>query len=51
MADRVYNGRNAGLAVVAATVVVFTLLNLLGRAIRHEPRHPPPVVVTATPTG
>jgi hypothetical protein len=49
---RTYNGRNAGLLVVAATVVTFVLLNLLGRATRPRPREPQPspTIVSVSPS-
>ena len=51
MERRTYNGRNAGLLVVAAVIVVFTLLNVLGRATRPEPRtpRPSPTIVSVSP--
>jgi NO-binding membrane sensor protein with MHYT domain len=49
--ERTYSGRNVGLAIVVAAIVVFTALNLFARAIRHHPAPgtPAPTVVTTTP--
>lgn len=51
MASRTYTGWKAGLLVVFAVVVLMTVLNVAGRALRDDdtPRHPPKVVTSVTP--
>ncbi len=54
MADepRTYAGWKAGLLIVLAVVVVFSVLNVVTNALRDEPRRTPgKVVTTVTPTG
>jgi antibiotic biosynthesis monooxygenase (ABM) superfamily enzyme len=47
---RTYTGWKVGLAIVGTCFVVYTALNLLGRAYGPKPhRAPPPVVTTVSP--
>lgn len=50
--QRTYTGWKAGLLVVFAVIVAFSLMNLVGNALRDDtPRRPPKVVTSVTPSG
>ena len=52
MASRSYTGWKAGLLIVLAIVVVFSVLNVVTNAAREKPgRAPDKVVVTVTPSA
>jgi hypothetical protein len=46
---KTYSGWKVGLAIVGATLLVFSLFNLLGLTTRHERRLPKPVVTSIRP--
>jgi hypothetical protein len=50
--ERTYTGWKVGLVIVAATFVLFSILNLVAKSARHpdDKVRPTPTVLTATPS-
>ena len=46
---RGYPGWKVGLAIVGATLLVFSAFNLAGRTTRHDRRTPKPVITSVRP--
>ncbi len=49
--SRTYTGWKAGLLIVLAIVMVFSVLNVVTNNAREKPRTPDKVVVTVTPSA